>query len=100
MLLDNHCTHKSGRVRAWLEMHPRWIFHPIPASSSWRNAVQERFTKQARRRLRKDVVHSVGDLQDTIDRFIAEHDTAAARPLVWRADPADVMPARNAEAEI
>ena len=38
---------------------------------------------------------SVGDLQDSIDSFIAEHNTTEAKPFVWRADPDDIIAARN-----
>ena len=34
-VLDNYATHKHPKVRAWLERHPRWLFHftPGPAFS-------------------------------------------------------------------
>ena len=68
VILDNYCTHKHAKVRAWLGRHPRWtpdlvggrLFHFIPTSSSWLNAVEgvqrayaaplarrSRFTRQA-----------------------------------------------------
>jgi hypothetical protein len=40
VILDNYCTHKHAKVKAWLERHPRWTFHFIPTSSSWLNAVE------------------------------------------------------------
>ena len=47
VILDNYCTHKHAKVRAWLARHPRWTFHFIPTSSSWLNAV-ERFSPNPR----------------------------------------------------
>jgi hypothetical protein len=41
------------------------------------------------------VFHSVGDLQAAIARFIAEHTTTEAKPFVWRANPDDIIAARN-----
>ena len=73
VILDNYCTHKHAKVRAWMERHPRWTFHFIPTSSSWLNAVEGFFAKLTRRRLKHGVFHSVVDLQASINRFIAEH---------------------------
>jgi transposase len=87
VILDNYCTHKHTRVRAWLARHPRWTFHFIPTSSSWLNAVEGFFAKLTRRRLKYGVFHSVVDLQAAINRFIAEHNTTEAKPFVWRAMP-------------
>jgi transposase len=95
VILDNYCTHKHAKVRAWLERHPRWTFHFIPTSSSWLNAVGGFFAKLTRRRLKHGVFHSVVDLQEAINRFIAEHNDTEAKPFMWRADPDDIIAARN-----
>jgi transposase len=95
VILDNYAAHKHARVRAWLERHPRWTFHFIPTSSSWLNAVEGFFAKLTRRRLKHGVFHSVVDLQAAINRFIAEHNEADAKPFVWRADPDAIIAARN-----
>jgi len=95
VILDNYCTHKHAKVRAWLERHPRWTFHFIPTSSSWLNAVEGFFAKLTRRRLKHGVFHSVVDLQAAINRFIAEHNNTEAKPFMWRADPDDIIAARN-----
>jgi len=95
VILDNYCTHKHAKVRAWLERHPRWTFHFIPTSSSWLNAVEGFFAKLTRRRLKYGVFHSVVDLQAAINRFIAEHNDTEAKPFIWRADPDEIIAARN-----
>jgi transposase len=95
VILDNYCTHKHAKVRTWLERHPRWTFHFIPTSSSWLNAVEGFFAKLTRRRLKYGVFHSVDDLQAAINRFIAEHNRTEAKPFNWRADPNDIIAARN-----
>jgi transposase len=94
-ILDNYCTHKHAKVRAWLERHPRWTFHFIPTSSSWLNAVEGFFAKLTRRRLKHGVFHSLVDLQAAINRFIAEHNETEAKPFIWRADPDEIIAARN-----
>ena len=95
VILDNYCTHKHTKVRAWLARHPRWTFHFIPTSSSWLNAVEGFFAKLTRRRLKHGVFQSVVDLQAAINRFIAEHNITEAKPFIWRADPDDIIAARN-----
>lgn len=95
VILDNYAAHKHAKVRAWLERHPRWTFHFIPTSSSWVNAVEGFFAKLTRRRLKYGVFHSVVDLQAAINRFIAEHNATEAKPFAWRANPDEIIAARN-----
>ncbi len=75
--------------------HPRWTFHFIPTSSSWLNAIEGFFAKLTRRRLKHGVFHSVVDLQAAINRFIAEHNDTEAKPFIWRANPDEIIAARN-----
>jgi transposase len=95
VILDNYGTHKHTKVQAWLQRHPRWTFHFIPTSSSWLNAVEGFFAKLTRRRLKHGVFHSLVDLQAAINRFIQEHNADGAKPFIWRADPDDIIAARN-----
>ena len=95
VILDNYCTHKHSKVQAWLQRHPRWTFHFIPTSSSWLNAVEGFFAKLTRRRLKNGVFHSLVDLQTAINRFIVEHNAIGAKPFMWRADPDEIIAARN-----
>ena len=39
-VLDNYATHKHPKVKAWLDRHPRWVFHFTPTSGSWLNVVE------------------------------------------------------------
>jgi hypothetical protein len=45
VVLDNYATHKHAKVRAWLDRHPRFVFHYTPTSASWLNAVEGFFAK-------------------------------------------------------
>ena len=94
-IMDNYAAHKTPEVRRWLARHPRWTFHFTPTSSSWLNAVEGFFAKLTRRRLKRGVFHSVVDLQETINRFIAEHNEVEAKPFVWRAEPDVIIASRN-----
>jgi transposase len=95
VILDNYAAHKKDRVRAWLDRHPRWTFHFTPTSCSWLNAVEGFFAKLTRRRLKHGVFHSVVDLQAAINRFVSEYNAANPKPFVWKADPDDIIAARN-----
>ncbi len=95
VILDNYAAHKHEKVRQWLKRHPRWTFHFTPTSSSWLNAVEGFFAKLTRRRLKYGVFHSVVDLQAAIKRFIKEHNAKEAKPFTWRANPNDIIAARN-----
>ena len=81
-ILDNYGTHKHPKVLAWLERHPRWTFHFTPTSASWLNAVEGFFSALTRRRLRRGVFRSIVELQEAINRYIAEHNDGPA-PFVW-----------------
>lgn len=86
VILDNYATHKHPKVRAWLENHPRWVFHFTPTSASWLNAVEGFFAKLTTKRLRRANFRGIVDLQAAIHRFIAEHNRTAKR-FAWTADP-------------
>ncbi|MGI9449329.1 MAG: IS630 family transposase [Geminicoccaceae bacterium] len=82
VILDNYGTHKHPKVMAWLERHPRWIFHFTPTSGSWLNAVETFFSVLTRQRLKRGVFHSVVDLQAAIKRYIEEHNDDP-NPFTW-----------------
>ena len=91
-IVDNYAVHKHPKVRQWLARHPRWAFHFTPTSASWLNAVEGFFAKLTKRRLKRGVFRSVVDLQEAINRFIAETNTNP-KPFVWTANPTRVLAA-------
>ena len=95
VILDNYAAHKTPEVRQWLERHPRWTFHFTPTSCSWLNAIEGFFAKLTRRRLKYGVFKSVTSLQEAIIAFIKEHNENEARPFIWKADPDEIIAARN-----
>lgn len=92
LILDNYAAHKHPKVRAWLQRHPRFVFHFTPTSCSWLNAVEGFFAVLAKRRLKRGVFHSVVDLQAAINRFIDERNQKP-KPFLWTADPDKVIDA-------
>ncbi len=55
VILDNYGPHKHPKTRAWLDRHPRFVFHYTPTSCSWLNAVEGFFAKLSKRRLKRGV---------------------------------------------
>jgi len=94
VILDNYATQKHPKVRAWLEKHPRWVFHFTPTSASRLNAVEGFFAKLTAKRLRRASFRGIVDLQAAIHRFIAEHNKTAKR-FVWPADPDRIIASIN-----
>jgi transposase len=92
VILDNYAAHKHPKVRAWLERHPRFVFHFTPTSCSWLNAVEGFFAKLSRRRLKRGVFCSLVDLQAAINRFVAETNENP-KPFTWTADPDRIIAA-------
>jgi hypothetical protein len=45
--------------------------------------------------LKHGVFRSVDDLKTAIDRFIELHNKADAKPFKWRANPDEIIAARN-----
>src|ERR1700730_17495642 len=92
VILDNYGSHKHPKVRAWLDRHPRFVFHYTPKSASWLNAVEGFFANLSKRRLKRGVFRSLVDLQAAIKRFLAETNDNP-KPFVWTADPKRVLAA-------
>ena len=40
LIVDNYCTHKHAKVKAWLAQWPRFHFHYTPTYASWLNQVE------------------------------------------------------------
>jgi transposase len=51
VIVDNYAAHKHPKVLEWLARHPRFVFHFIPTSASWLNAVEGLFATLTKRRL-------------------------------------------------
>src|SRR5206468_12076330 len=62
VILDNYGSHNHSKVRAWLDRHPRFVFHYTPKSASWLNTVAGLFAKLSKRRLKRGMFRSLVDL--------------------------------------
>ena len=66
LIVDNYCTHKHAKVKAWLKRNPRFHIHFIPTSSSWLNVIERWFGKITQDRIRNGVFRSVEELVEAI----------------------------------
>src|SRR5713101_4069275 len=92
VILDNYGPHKHPKTRAWLDRHPRFVFHFTPTSGSWLNAVEGFFAKLSKRRLKRGVFRSIVELQAAINRFLRETNDHP-KPFTWTADPDKIIAA-------
>ena len=84
LIVDNYRTHKHAKVDGWLAQHPRFHLHFTPTSSSWLNLVERWFRELTEKAIRRGVFHSVTELIEAIETFLAanNHDP---KPFVWTA---------------
>jgi transposase len=94
VILDNYGPHKHPKTRAWLDRHPRFVFHYTPTSCTWLNAVEGFFAKLSKRRLKRGVFRSIVDLQAAINRFLCETNDDP-KPFTWTADADKIVAVRR-----
>ena len=90
LIVDNYATHKHPKVLAWLKRHRRFHMHFTPTSSSWLNMVERWFREITDKRIRRGVFHSVTQLIEAIDDYIAEHNRDP-KPFVWTAKAEQIL---------
>jgi transposase len=84
LVLDNYGTHKTPRVKRWLQRHPRYVVHFTPTSGSWLNQVERFFGELTEKRLRRGVFRSVAALEAAIWDYLEKHNQNS-KPFVWTA---------------
>ena len=90
IICDNYATHKHAKVKAWQKRNPRFHFHFTPTSASWLNMVERFFRDLTVNRLQRGVFHSVPDLTNAIDLYVACHNENP-KPFVWTATASDIL---------
>ena len=90
LIADNYATHKHPVVQEWLAKHPRFVMHFTPTSASWLNMVERFFRDITTERLRRGAFTSVPQLIDTIDDYIAHHNTNP-KPFIWTKSARDIL---------
>jgi transposase len=84
LILDNYATHNHPNVKKWLVKHPRFELHFTPTSSSWLNMVEIFFGQLTDKAIRRGIFHSVPDLIDAIETYLAAHNENP-EPFTWTA---------------
>jgi transposase len=84
LILDNYGTHKTPRVRRWLQRHPRYVVHFTPTSASWLNQVERFFAEITEKWIRRGVFRSVQALEAAIREYLEKHNQNP-KPFVWTA---------------
>ena len=90
LIADNYCTHKHGKVRAWLERHPRFHMHFTPTSGSWMNLIERFFADLTRDVVRGGSFGSVRQLVQEIELYLAERNKAP-KPYRWHATGEEIL---------
>ena len=90
VVLDNSSTHSTPEVKAWLEQHPRILFHFTPTGASWLNMVEAWFSVLTRKSVRRGSFDNVKGLVRHIQNYI-EHWNSDPTPFVWTKEPAAII---------
>jgi transposase len=84
LILDNYGTHKTPKVKRWLQRHPRFVIHFTPTSASWLNQVERFFAEITEKRIRRGAFRNVHALEAAIRDYVEKHNEAPT-PFVWTA---------------
>jgi transposase len=84
LILDNYGTHKTPKVKRWLQRHPRFVVHFTPTSASWLNQVERFFAEITEKRIRRGAFRNVQALEQAIQNYLAHHNKTP-KPFVWTA---------------
>ena len=90
VIADNYATHKHGKVKAWIQKHPRFQVHFTPTGSSWMNLIERFFADITNDCIREGSFQSVRELVDAIEEYLAERNEHPKR-YVWRAKGEDIL---------
>ena len=84
LILDNYGTHKTPKVKRWLQRHPRFVVHFTPTSASWLNQVERFFAEITEKRIRRGAFQNVKALEQAICDYLDAHNENP-KPFVWTA---------------
>jgi hypothetical protein len=101
VIVDNLSTHKTQRVRDFLNYRPNVHIHFTPTYSSWFNQVELWFAKIERDVIARGIFTSVPDLARKIRRYIRHHNRSA-KPIKWAyRDPSHrILPTTDSAATV
>lgn len=83
IIVDTLSAHKTQKVAAFLEAHPKVKLHFTPTYSSWLNQVEIWFARIERDVIARGVFTSVKDLSRKLMRYIKAY-SKTAKPFHWK----------------
>ena len=90
LVIDNYCTHKHTKVKAWIARRPRFHVHYTPTYASWINQGERWFGIITQQAIRRGSFSNVRDLTRNIHAFV-EHYNKKASPFVWVATAESIL---------
>jgi transposase len=90
LVLDNYAPHKTPKVQAWLEKHPRFKLHFTPTSGSWLSMVEGFFAEITSKRIRRGSYTSIDDMETATYDYLVQHN-AKPKPLTWTKAAEDTL---------
>ena len=94
LILDNHGTHKTAKVKRWLLRHPRFHCHFTPTYSSWLNLVERFFASLTEHQLRRGSHRSVVVLEKAIRGYLDIHNEQP-KPFRWTKSADEIIESVN-----
>jgi transposase len=85
VICDNVSSHKTDRVRNFLDEHRNVQIHYTPTYSSWLNQVENWFSRIQRDVITRGVFTSIKDLDRKLMRYIRQHNKDP-KPIKWKYD--------------
>ena len=82
LVLDNYGTHKTAKVRRWLQKRPRHHLHFTPTHASWLNQVEHWFALLTQRQIKRGSHAGVRELEAAISEFVMLHNQNP-KSFVW-----------------
>jgi len=90
LIMDNYGTHKTPKVKRWLQRRPHWHLHFTPTSASWMNLVERFFGEITTKRIRRGTFTSVRELEQAIHDYLDSHNETP-KPFTWTATADDIL---------
>ena len=90
LIVDSYATHSHPEVKKWLARNPRFVMQFTPTSASWLNMVERFFRDIIDKRIRRDSITSVAELELAIDLYVAHHNIDP-KPFIWTARASDIL---------
>lgn len=90
LVVDNYCTHKHAKVKAWLARRPRFHMHYTPTHASWINQVERWFGLITQQAIRRGSFSNVKQLTRKINAFVEQYNTNAS-PFAWVATAESIL---------